>query len=158
MTCITIQNLKLYKKNSGFTLVELIVVILLVAILSISIAPRFFGVASYEDRRAADELRSAIRHTQQMAMNRGENIQVIITANNFRVERTVVPVELRSPDGITNPICGTPFCYVKDFPQNVTPSITPTIIFDRLGRPDAGRVITLGSQTVTIEDETGYAR
>ncbi|MDH5601118.1 MAG: type II secretion system GspH family protein [Gammaproteobacteria bacterium] len=146
------------KKQLGFTLVELIVVILLVGILSVSVAPRFFGIASYEDRRAADELRTAIRHTQQMAMNRGENIQIIITSNNFRVERTLAPVELRSPDGITHSSCDTPFCYVKDFPQNVTPSITPTIIFDRMGRPDAGHNITLGSQAVTIEEETGYAR
>ena len=157
MVCIRNHNQYYSKAISGFTLVELIVVILIVGILSVSVAPRFFGVASYEDRRAADELRSAIRHTQQMAMNRGGDIQLVLTANNFTVQRsTTIPAErdLRSPDGVIP--------YVKTFPANVNvtwlPPIPSTITYDRLGRPNSGYTITLGSQTVTIEDETGYAR
>ena len=157
MACIYKRQYSLINNHSGFTLVELIVVILIVGILSVSFTPRFFGVASYEDRRAADELRSAIRHTQQMAMNRGGNIQLLLTANNFTVQRsTTNPAErdLRSPDGLIP--------YVKIFPTNVAvssiPALPATISFDRLGRPDTGYVITLGSQQVSIEDETGYAR
>lgn len=144
--------------NNGFTLVELIVVILLIGILSISIAPRFFTVGSYQDRRAVDELLSALRHAQQMAMNRGGNIRIVVTTTQFRVERTIIPFELRSPDGIRHPSCGTPFCYVKDFPAGVTASSAVTIIYDSLGRPDTGPTITLRSQKIQVEQETGYAR
>lgn len=80
-------KLQTFKKNySGFTLVELIVVILITGILSISVAPRFFGVASYENRQVTDELLSALRYSQQMAMNRGGNIELVLTANNFTVQ------------------------------------------------------------------------
>jgi len=133
----------------GFTLVELIVVILIVGILSISIAPRFFGVSSYEDRKATDELRTAFRHTQQLAMNRGGNVQLILTASNFTVQ-LADGTALQSPAGIKP--------YQTKFPPNVTAGPAVTITYDRLGRPSTGATITLGSQTVTIEQETGYAR
>lgn len=146
----------LSNKNLGFTLVELIVVILILGILSVSIAPRFFGVASYENRKAVDELLTAFRHTQQMAMNRGGNIQLVLTASNFTVQiSTAIPSErdLRSPDGLKP--------YTKNFPANVdvssTPALPATINYDGLGRPDAGYVIDVGSQQITIEEETGYA-
>lgn len=150
MACINYYQVN---KNAGFTLVELIVVILLIGILSISIAPRFFGVSAYEDRKAIDELLTALRHTQQMAMNRGGGIQLVLTANNFTVQRSGGG-NLRSPDGVTP--------YSKAFPDNVavssTPALPSTINYDRLGRANTGYTITVGSQTITIEQETGYAR
>ena len=149
MTCILNPKRKC---SSGFTLVELIVVILILGILSVSIAPRFFGVASYENRKSADELLTAFRHTQQMAMNRGGNIQLLLTASNFTVQISG-GTPIRSPDGQSS--------YIRKFPANVTVSSTPglpaTINYDGLGRPDAGYVIDVGSQQITIEEETGYA-
>jgi len=140
---------KTYFSQKGFTLVELIVVILLIGILSISIAPRFFAVTSYEDRKASDELRSALRHTQQLAMNRGGNIQLVLTATNLTVQQTN-GTALRSPDGRMP--------YVKTFPSNVIVSPVPsTIVFDTLGRPNAGYTFTVGSNTIIVEQETGYA-
>lgn len=141
-------------QNKGFTLVELIVVILIIGILSISIAPRFFGVSSYESRRAVDELLTALRYTQQMAMNRGGNIRFVLTANDYTVELTD-GTQLRSPDGSRHPTCGTPICYKKDL-EGVSAS-TVTIIYDSLGRPNAGQTITIGSKQIKIEAETGYA-
>ena len=143
------KNLFSSFKNTGFTLVELIVVILIIGILSISIAPRFFAVSSYQDRKTLDELLTALRHTQQMAMNRGGNIQLDLTTNQFRVERTIAPIDLRSPEGL--------FPYVKTFPSGVTASPASTIIYDRLGRPNAGYIINIGSKRIQIEAETGYA-
>lgn len=141
-------------QNKGFTLVELIVVILIIGILSISIAPRFFAVSSYEDRRAVDELLTALRYTQQMAMNRGGNIRLVLTANDYTVELTD-GTQLRSPDGSRHSSCITPICYKKDL-EGVSASAT-TIVYDSLGRPNAGQTITIGSKQIQIEAETGYA-
>lgn len=147
------------QKPSGFTLVELIVVILIIGILSVSVAPRFFNVTSYENRQAADEVLSALRYSQQMAMNRGGNIQLVLNANNFVVQRSGGGA-LRSPDGIIP--------YSKTFPAGVTASPNPipqTINFDALGQPGdisgllfASNVsLVIGTNTITIEATTGYA-
>lgn len=142
-------------KITGFTLVELIVVILIIGILSITIAPRFFGVTSYEDRKAADELLTALRHTQQMAMNRGGGIQLVLSANNFTVQRSDAS-PLRSPDGL--------FPYTKTFPNSIT--ATPnTIRYNALGQPVSAAGVPIagnftidinGSPAITIEANTGY--
>lgn len=142
--------------NIGFTLVELIVVILIVGILSVSVAPRFFGVTSYENRQATDELLSALRYSQQMAMNRGGGIHLVLTANNFTVQRSD-GTGLRSPDGRIP--------YTKPFPNNI--NVTPgTVRYNALGQPvDAVNIplttdITIninGSPAITIEANTGYA-
>ena len=146
MTCIF--NPQLFTKNSGFTLVELIVVILIVGILSVSIAPRFFGVSTYEDRKAVDELLSALRYTQQLAMARGGNIQLDLQNDNYTIELTS-GTDLRSPDGIPFP----------RFFSGVTSSTPTIIVYDGLGRrvPNNQLDINIGSKTIRIEQETGYA-
>lgn len=140
MTCIPYKNI-------GFTLVELIVVVLIIGILSISIAPRFFGVASYEDRKASDELLTALRYTQQIAMARGGEIQLNLQTDNYTIELTD-GTDLRSPTGSLYPI----------FFDGVTTS-TVTIEYDGLGTrvPDNQLDITIGSKTIRIEQGTGYA-
>lgn len=56
------------KRNSGFTLIELVTVIIIVGILAVSVAPKFDGTASYEAHSHRAQLISALRLTQQRAM------------------------------------------------------------------------------------------
>ena len=138
----------LTRHQAAFTLVELIVVILLTSILAVSVAPRFFGTKSYEDRKVRDELLTALRHTQQMAMTRGGNVQLILTGSGFTVQLSD-GTPLRSPEG--------QIPYQRTFPSAVTVNPATTITYDRLGQPDAGYSISVGSQQVIVEAVTGYA-
>ena len=54
--------------SKGFSLIELIVVIILIGILAVSVAPKFEGTASYEVNSHRAQLISALRLTQQRAM------------------------------------------------------------------------------------------
>jgi len=144
-------------KSAGFTIIELVVVILILGILSVSVGPRFFGTISYENRKATDDLLSALRYSQQQAMNRSGDIELILTPTNFTVQRSGGG-NLRSPDG-TIP-------YIKTFPSTITAVSTSTIRFNALGQPVTisgapltnNTVLTIGSSTITIEANTGYAR
>lgn len=64
----------------GFTLIELIVVMLLMAILAVTAMPRFFDSGSFEGPAFAHELASAARYAQKLAVVSG------------------CPVRLRIPD------------------------------------------------------------
>jgi len=55
-------------KQIGFTLIELITVIMLVGILAVAVLPKFDGTASYEAHTHRAQLISALRLTQQRAM------------------------------------------------------------------------------------------
>ena len=139
-------------KTNGFTLVELIVVILLIGILSIFAAPKFVNDDSFKARGLADELITAIRHTQRLSMTRGENHRIIITTTNYTVEKFVSSVSspVRHPDGDTT--------FSKSFPPNLLASAA-TIEFDQLGRPIPNNLVSIELEpfTIRIEQETGYA-
>lgn len=143
-------------KSAGFTIIELVVVILILGILSVSVGPRFFGVISYENRKAKDELLSALRYSQQLAMNQGGDIEFILTPTNFTVQRSGGGI-LRSPDGIIP--------YTKTFPGNITATTISIIHFDALGQPIyiSGEPLAtdiefdIGSSKIKVEAVTGYA-
>ena len=56
------------KKQQGFTIVELVTVIVLIGILTVVIAPKFSGTDTYEAHAHRSQLISALRLTQQRAM------------------------------------------------------------------------------------------
>jgi MSHA pilin protein MshC len=56
------------KLNRGFTLIELITVIILLGILAVAVLPKFDGTSSYEAHTHRAQLISALRLTQQRAM------------------------------------------------------------------------------------------
>lgn len=140
------------KQHFGFTLVELVVVILLVGIISVFVLPRFFASNVFVERRVKDELISALRYTQQLSMNRGEDHRLQINAANYTFHRDAAGTwpQVTNPDGsgVT----------ANNFPNGFTVAPT-TITFNRLGQPTPnGLAINIGAgETVTIEADTGYA-
>ena len=56
------------KNARGFTLIELVTVIILLGILAVAVLPKFDGTASYEAHTHRAQLISALRLTQQRAM------------------------------------------------------------------------------------------
>ncbi|MCP4321447.1 MAG: type II secretion system protein [Alteromonadales bacterium] len=55
-------------KTCGFSTIELVTVIIIVGILAVNVLPRFDGTASYEAHTYRAQLISALRLTQQRAM------------------------------------------------------------------------------------------
>lgn len=140
------------KHHNGFTMIELIVVIVLVGIISVFMVPRFFATNVFAERRTVDEIITALRYTQQLAMNRGVNHRLQINANNYIYQRfgTGTWIAVRNPDGSA----------INSYPTNVV-LIATTVTFDQLGQPvpntAPAQTINIGAQTITIEVDTGYA-
>jgi len=145
-------------KQLGFTIVELVIVILLVGILAINVGTRFFSNSSFANRNVADELVEAIRYAQHIAMSRGGNIQVVTDATTYRIEESTCaspPCPIPNPNRSGN--------YTVTIPSNsLLNASSPTISFNGLGQPtpNTNSTITIGNPiafTITIEGETGYA-
>jgi MSHA pilin protein MshC len=125
-------------KNCGFTLVELITIMIVVGILAVAALPRFFEVSTFEDRGSVDQVKSILRFAQKTAIAQHRNISVTIsTATTPNCTTTLTGASLT--------------CQVK---SNVVPN---TVTFNALGRrTSATGAITVGGTDITIEAETGY--
>ena len=71
----------------GFTLIELVVVILLVAILSIYALPRFFSSADISPLDYRERLITLLRLTQLQAMEQGPCHKVLFSGRQFGIPR-----------------------------------------------------------------------
>ena len=73
--------------QSGFTLVELITVIVIMGFLAVTVLPRLLQPGSFQSRTVQDKLISAARTAQQLAMSKAvsANVQLIIDNSNHRI-------------------------------------------------------------------------
>jgi len=144
------------KQQTGFTLIELIMVIVIMAALSV-LAFSKFNRNSFDVAAAAGELVQAIRYTQEKSMSHSgaSNYQIAISGTGYSVTR--------GGTAITHPLTGVTG-YTRTWPD-ITLDTTATIIFDAWGNPSglgAPLTITLSkgsdSDSVTVENITGFAR
>ena len=86
------------KNQLGLTLIELLTVIILIGILTVSVLPKFDGTASYEAHSHRAQLISALRLTQQRAMQQTDGndgyCHQIVFDNDPNVSRYGVPDRL----------------------------------------------------------------
>lgn len=153
------------KYQSGFTIIELVTVIILVGILAVNVLPKFGGTSAYEAHSHRAQLISALRLTQQRAMQQtrqdtasGETYCHHLVIEN---KRYGVPDRLDCTDLTLNDdwddasdITG----HVVDSRYNITFSTSfaanAVIAFDWLGRPiggcASGCIINVNSNVETL--------
>jgi MSHA pilin protein MshC len=152
------------KPMRGFTLVELIVVIVVMAILTAVAAPRFFTNSQFDAPAFAQELASAARYAQKLAIATGCPVRLTLVSN--------VHYELKQPQNAPGASCdvvftrnvlhpGTGNAFAGDAPGGVTIGGGPfpqTIVFDARGIPSnaADFSIAVGTQAVVIAARSGY--
>ena len=70
-------------RSAGFTLIELVVVIVIAGIVASIAGPSFFNNSTFDERGYADELGSALRYAQKVAVASGCPVQVSLTAGTY---------------------------------------------------------------------------
>ncbi|MYN43044.1 MSHA biogenesis protein MshC [Duganella sp. FT109W] len=73
------------RRAGGFTIVELVTVIVVIGILGAIGASRFFDNTAFENRAYADQVRSLIRYAQKLAVVQNRAIFVRSDGNSFAV-------------------------------------------------------------------------
>ena len=136
-------------QSSGFTLVELIVIIVLLGILSAIALPRFFDIDGYRTRAAYDEVAGAVRYAQKLAVASGCEVQVQIYGNGYALQQHASSCTTGSFINLADhPVTHATF-------SDVTLAPVASFIFDRVGRSSSAMTINVGSKSFTVIAETG---
>jgi MSHA pilin protein MshC len=150
-----------FSRSQGFTLIELIMVIVVLGILAISAMPKFFNISTFEQRGFFDDTLNAIRYAQKLAVATNCNVQVSIATNQF---------ELKRPSATDRSQCRSTTS--SDFTQSVMRpgsgessyqgslsgvSLTSTTLyFSGKGQASADINIDIGTRRITVVSSTGF--
>jgi prepilin-type N-terminal cleavage/methylation domain-containing protein len=71
------------KSNSGFTLIEMLVVVIIVGVIAAIAAPNFLGMLNRNRvNDAAQQVEGALKEAQRQAMRRGKQCSITVDATN----------------------------------------------------------------------------
>ncbi len=148
----------------GFTIVELLIVVVILSIVALTAIPMMSSAASIQIRSAANMIAADLEYARSMAISRGQNHSVVFDKNtdSYKI------VDLNG-NVIQHPV-KKGFTYVVDFRNesrlsrvditNAAFNGDQTVVFDCLGSPDSGGTVNLQAgginTTITVEPVTGF--
>lgn len=151
-------------EQHGFTLVELVVVIILVGILALVAGPRFVGRDAFDARGYADGFLGALQYARQQAVATRRTVCFTAQPNSYALTRGQAPgdactVAVASPDGSGDYAANTPGGV--SIAGHVATALPYTVTFSPLGRPNAAasfRVSGDVDRCIAVEAQTGHIR
>ncbi len=127
---------------SGYTLLEVVVVLVVVGILAAVLAPRFIGTSGFTGQTTADKLLMAARYAETLAQNQGVATALTVGSTTFEVTQNGTPVPnptLQSTD------------FVVSFPSGVTVTPSTTVTFVRGSGPSLAPTFTVAGRGPAIQ-------
>jgi prepilin-type N-terminal cleavage/methylation domain-containing protein len=144
----------LFSFNGGFTLIEIIIVIVILAIAAMTAIPMLSSAGSVQIRSAANMIAADLEYAKSMAISRGQDYSVEFdeSSESYSIykEGDASPIDHPVKKG---------FPYTIDF-KNDGRLNKVDITFNCLGSPYYGGTINLNADgstaTITVEPVTGY--
>jgi MSHA pilin protein MshC len=151
----------LQRCQPGFTLIELITVMLIIGIMAFIVLPRFDLLKGFDEIGYRDKVKATLEYARKSAVAMRRQVRVTIAASGLTVD-----FQQQTPEGegaaAWSPLLlsGTNTnTFAAPNGVTLTPD-TATITFDPLGRPvtltAASLTVSGGAGTITVEAETGY--
>lgn len=149
-------------KEAGFTLMELIIVIVVVGVLSAYAMMKNGSASVFSLLSQAQKMASDIKHVQSMATVMGKSLTISATAGangTYSVSCTTAVAAPCNTNPVINPATGTAFTISLEKGVVLTPS-QGTLVINSMGRPASAAQYVLSSDgtsvTVDVAALTGH--
>lgn len=150
------------RANAGFTMIELVVVIVILGIVATVAAPRFFDDRTFLERGYFEELAAALKYAQKLAVASGCPVRVVVNGNGYNASQQAAQGSRCDPNGswTTNVRLADGQSFSGASPPGVAASPAVTMIFDALGRPDLGSdtSIRVGQFELVVRAGSGFVQ
>lgn len=148
------------RHNGGYTIVEVLLVIVILAILGTVAGPRFFDNDAFDERAYFDELVSALRYAQKIAVASGCPVRVAVGVSTYALAQQAVSSGHCDPtdSSFAVPVrLSTGEIMSATAPNGITTVPTVTFVYNALGQTNLGanQALSVGARTLTIQSDSG---
>lgn len=144
-------------RQSGFTLVELVMVISILAIVAAVAVPRLFDKSDFEARGFYDQTMAVLRYAQKSAVAQRRTVCVDFSASGVSLTMASAAGATQCNSNLTGPTGDSPFAVAAQgaAAYDGTPS---NFYFTSLGQASASQTIRVTgvAANIVVEGETGY--
>jgi MSHA pilin protein MshC len=146
----------------GFTLVELIVTLIIIALIAAVSGPVFFNINTFRESGFYDETVSALRYAQKYAVASHCTVRVQTTATGYTLFRPAAVGNCTTPGSYTTPLTdpsGNATTFTRTAPSGVALTAAD-FTFSASGTASVAPslVISVGGRQLTVIGETGFVQ